>query len=120
VKYLYAAMVEGTVALWQERLPWIALGAFIAVCALILVRGVVLRRHYETWMDDLSRATFRLLASPSVRATTRWPGSAGTPAAKPLPPYFGEPAADPVVQIRRPRQSIRDAFRPDKTLGPDR
>jgi hypothetical protein len=119
VRWLYGVWVGGIVVLWHERLPWIALGAFMAMCVLVRVRGAVVRRQHETWMDDLARATFRLLSSPSVRVTTRWPGSAGATAAKPLPLYLSEPAADPVVHVRRPQQSIRDAFRPDKTPGPD-
>ncbi len=119
MKYVYAAIIGGIVALWHENLQWVALGALIALCVLIFVRGTVVRRHHETWMDDLSRATFRLLLLPAVRVTTRWPGSTRTPAGKPLPLYFGEPAADPVVHVRQPREDIREAFRPDKTPGTD-
>jgi hypothetical protein len=119
VKYLYAAIVGGIVALWHENLQWLALGTFIGLCVLIFVRGIVVRRQHEIWMDDLSRATFRLLLFPTVRLTTRWPDSTDTPAAKPLPLYFGDPAANPVVQVRQPRDAIREAFRPDRTPGTD-
>jgi hypothetical protein len=119
VKYAYVAIIGAIVALWDESLQWIALGAFIALCVVIFLRGIVVRRHHEAWMDDLSRATFRLLLLPSVRVTTRWPGSANSPAAKPLPLYYGEPDADPVVHVRQPREGIREAFRPDRTSGTD-
>jgi hypothetical protein len=109
----------GILILWHERLPWIALGAFLALCALIWVRGVVVRRNHHVWMDDLARATFRLLLAPSVRLTTRWPGPAATPAAEPVPLHFEEPTADPVDHYRLPWQSLRDAFGPDKTPGTD-
>jgi hypothetical protein len=118
VKWVYVAIIGAIVALWDESLQWIALGAFIALCVLIFLRGIVVRRHYEAWMDDLSRATFRLLLLPSVRVTTSWPGSANPPAAKPLPLNYGDPA-DPVVHVRRPRDGIREAFRPDRTPGTD-
>jgi hypothetical protein len=114
VRYLYAAMILGIVVLWHERLPWVALGVFMTLCVLIWLRGIVLRRHFETWMDDLARATLRLL-SPSGRVTTRWPGSADTPTAEPLPLYVDEPASDPILHLRRPREGIREAFKPDKT-----
>ena len=65
-------MVVGIVTLWDERLSWFALGGIIALFAMIFVRGIMVRRHYERWMDDLARATFRLLRPSPVRRTTTW------------------------------------------------
>jgi hypothetical protein len=70
--YVYGLAVVGIVTLWTVGLPWIALVAFLALVVMIYVRGMLVRRHYEVWMDDLARATDRLMRPPNVRRTTTW------------------------------------------------
>jgi hypothetical protein len=71
--YVYGLAVVGIVTLWTVGLPWIALAAFLALVVMIFVRGMWVRRNYEVWMNDLARATERLMRSPDVRRTTSWP-----------------------------------------------
>lgn len=65
--------VVGIMILWTAGLGWMTLLAIVGLAVLICVRGVVVRRQHERWMDDLARATQRLLRPSSVRRTTSWP-----------------------------------------------
>jgi hypothetical protein len=72
VRYWYGAAVVCIVSLWTAGLGWLTLVAILALVALIYVGGVLNRRRHEVWMDDLARATFRLLSPGSVRRTSSW------------------------------------------------
>jgi hypothetical protein len=73
VRYFYGLAIFGILSLWTAGLGWMTLAAIIALFVFVCVRVGVVRRHHEVWMDDLARATYRLMRSPSVRHTTSWP-----------------------------------------------
>jgi hypothetical protein len=72
VRYWYGAAVISILSLAAAGLGWLTLIPIIGLVVLISVRGVVERRRHEIWMDDLARATYRLMRPVSVRRTSSW------------------------------------------------
>jgi hypothetical protein len=72
VRYWYGAAVISILSLEAAGLGWLTLIPIIGLVVLISVRGVVERRRHEIWMDDLARATYRLMRPVSVRQTSSW------------------------------------------------
>jgi len=72
VRYWYGAAVVTIVSFWSAGLGLLTLIPFLGLVVLVVVGGMVNRRRHEIWMDDLARATYRLMRPNSVRHTSSW------------------------------------------------
>jgi hypothetical protein len=79
MRYTLLATVVGIVVSWEKGPPWLTLLAILVLFGLLVVRGVVNRLHHERWMNDLARATYRLMLAPPIRRTTSWDEIGGSP-----------------------------------------
>ena len=83
MRYTLLGAVVGIVVSWEFGPWWMTLSAILVLFGLLVVRGAVNRRHHERWMDDLARATYRLMLAPPIRRTTSWDELGGSPPPEP-------------------------------------
>jgi hypothetical protein len=72
VRFTLLAAIVGIVVSWEIGPWWMTLSGILVLFGLLVVRGAVRRWQHERWMDDLARATYRLMLAPPIRLTTSW------------------------------------------------